>query len=546
MKTIFNYIQMLWVCLLVLDLSPVASAADSACTVMHDLFGLGVCDGPVSIDVNKPYPNIPDQSGEYENKVLSCTISWPRDITISQCVGLAGSPSTSGLCSQQITFSPIDHVISECKLTLRSWTAINWTTGEQLTHVQRIVVDRDFPHQCNSYLRVNVLSGDQVLTARQLIIDADPSKIYSFSPDDESDSTRVIKHESPFIVYFHVYNLTDTLFCIARIEKTVFYPDLLEVQDNITVHANQGVYKLSALDFVKNKSPLPQGVSDVRIAYNGNDYRTNFTFSGFLAGNYVSFVLRFKIGGNFFTYGIVRAYFEPLTPVSVEPIMFYAYDRMLEAGQEYFIPVYSSNFVNVIAFQFQLNVNDASLLGLGNAGILNPNSINLNESNVKILWLSELGDGINIPKDSVVFSLQLRPEKSGLLSDFIELEEKEFAAESVYDGLEASPFIIFEFLQGGPSSTADYDYKYKAIRVAPNPVIGNNLNWEWYPGDERPKSVKIIDAAGRIVSFEGQEIIGSGTHFAVPLPGNLINGMYILQVQSEKGRVVNAKFILHR
>lgn len=460
----------------------------------------------------------------------NCIISWPENIVIANCDDLTGEPQVDPLCKNYYFIEYNDILIENCFKIVRVWTGVNWFTQKVETHYQVIRVRENFKHQCTKNHSINLRNGYEFLTARSLIVNPDSTHVYSFSKDDKGDSIRVLKYEAPYKVQYKVYDLTDSVFCIASIEKTNFDPTLLNVIQNIVVTYNNG-YNLQAIQFIPN-SILPSGVSDIGISYNGSEYVHKLHFDEQLSGKHVSLSFRYKANGQYQYFGEVTAYLKPFNIIDVPPLIFFTYNDYLTAGQPYKMEFYASNFTNILSFQFGMKLTNISLSTVEN-GVLQLNNSyayfpNLDE--IRVAWYDQAGTGRDFDKNNVLFSMTLIPEKSGFLKDFISIAPSIISMEATYSDLNVSGIIIldFNFLNRNLSNIVETDTKNIAIH--PNPIYKDQLTILWKP-DTQPLYITISDIMGKNL-LRKDVSDNDKTEISIPIE-HLTAGTYILSVHTQ-------------
>jgi hypothetical protein len=432
----------------------------------------------------------------------NCIVSWPKDIEISSCDALSGLPSVDNICQNIVTFSYQDSIVSPCKIIYRKWKALNWLKATLEIYTQKITVDTSLAHTCTNNFSVNIKDGDQTISARSLVVNPYDDHFYSFSQNIISDSIRTVKNENPSVMYFEVYDHTSSEFCIAKIEKTLFNPVVLNVVSLVSIPYTGGDYEINAFRFSSQGTLLPPGISDLRISFDGGAFMPAIRLSENWGGQTISLSLKYRINGVEYIHGTVQAYLSPKSNIdNIGPLKFFAYNDFLSAGKEYDINIQSSNFYNITSFQAGFRLKDADVVTVSN-GVLEIASSNFyiqSEKALRLLWFEQSAKAINISSDKTIFKIRIKTERSGFLSEFIGLDNTVLASEANYEDVNIAEKILLEFNFPTRSTGIDITEGFtESFKIYPNPSHGENLKVAW-SANFKPELIRIHDMMGRTI-----------------------------------------------
>ncbi len=465
--------------------------------------------------------------------IEDCVISWPESIIIANCDDLTGEPEINPICKNYYFLSFMDQKLGECNTTIRTWKGINWLTGKIEDYIQVIKIRDTFVHQCSKNHIVNLKDGFKFVAARNLVIDPDPSHFYSYSSAEIGDSVRLFKYESPFVEQYKIYDITDSVFCIAKIEKTIFDPTVLNVINRIEVTYSIG-YQIKAINFTQSHI-LPSGISDLKISYNGGEYAQSIDFNDSFAGQSVILSLKYKVNGQDYYYGNVEAYLKPKTIlVEHDPLRLYAYNDYLIAGQPYEMEFYSSNFNNILSFQFGLKLNNLKFSNAKNGSILLNNGYAYfpNKNEIRMAWYDQAVVSNTFDANTVLFKFILLPDVSGFLKDFISIDPSIMNTEASYNDLNVTGKILLEIDFPNRTYSNVSDIEQNNFEIFPNPVLGDYIKINW-KSLQRPLSLNINDMLGKTVR---REIFNGDTQDIFLLPIHTLSaGNYIVSIQTQNG-----------
>jgi len=105
-------------------------------------------------------------------------------------------------------------------------------------------------------------------------------------------------------------------------------------------------------------------------------------------------------------------------------------ERSVEAGETVAIPVTAANFNEVFGYQFTMNLNGASFVGVESGAIeMNANNVGVLSNDVVTMSFSS-NDAVSTKGDEVLFTLIVKANKAGNVSDMMSLNSDVTATES--------------------------------------------------------------------------------------------------------------------
>ena len=473
-----------------------------------------------------------------------CPITWPQNITIPGCVDdhYTGRPFVNELCKNFFHFIYDDVFVIECSKVVRKWTSINWGTGMVSTSNQIIKTKQDFDHICNTEFKINLGKGNRYVTARQLVIDPRPERYYSFSTADAADSVIFLKYEEPLTFQINVYNHADSTFCIAQVKKSLCDDNDFSIKELISVNDQNG-YLINARDFLSTITEPCEFITNFQISYENGPYRNAQNFDQNLAGQTITLSLRYKIDNQYIVYGDVYAKLniKEIAPEG-EPLILYGYEDFVAAGSEFEIEIYSEGFDSLLAIQFGLKFVHATLSGVRTKKlIIEPTNYYYNETNgeLRFLWLTSPLLPVSAEPSEPLFSIIIKPERDGNLSDFISTEGINFLSEAVSAKLLVSKVSVDFILEERPSSTSES--KQLDLKVSPNPIRpGSKLTIKLNDNTPDLQKIQLLNLAGQSVfTYE----LSKGSE-EIDIPANISSGIYILRYKSNGGILKNMKLIV--
>ena len=164
-----------------------------------------------------------------------------------------------------------------------------------------------------------------------------------------------------------------------------------------------------------------------------------------------------------------------------------------------------------------------------------------NETNgeLRFLWLTSPLLPVSAEPSEPLFSIIIKPERDGNLSDFISTEGINFLSEAVSAKLLVSKVSVDFILEERPSSTSES--KQLDLKVSPNPIRpGPKLTIKLNDNTPDLQKIQLLNLAGQSVfTYE----LSKGSE-EIDIPANISSGIYILRYKSNGGILKNMKLIV--
>lgn len=471
----------------------------------------------------------------------ACEILWPRDITIQACNANinTGSPLAIGDCANDVVYSYTDQVFGNpCEKILRTWTAINFKTSEIYTHTQIIKIDPTQFITCVNNASV-LVKDSAIIYAIDFVQNPVSSHIYSFSELDPTQTTMKLYNKPPYKIDVSVYDLSVNTYCTITVN---IVPngcnDPIKINQEVTVKENGGLYTVDAKLFdggnqnhcrgtitefqIKELTSPSYGIA---IVYDFNNNK----------GKTVSLNLRYKVNGVWENYnGVVKVLLESNLP----PFELSCYDDPVTQNVLHEIAFFSPSFDNIYALQAAIRLKDAIMVKTEKKSL---KDISFNEElrSLRFLWYSQNVQPLTLSGTDTLFTMTIRPTKSGNLSDIISIAEDIMRSEAILNNLDGTKIdLVFKFLR---RPTATKDLSDDNMIVFPNP--SNTGQFFIDAPNFDVTDIVIYDQNGQALSPSFTE--NSIGKLAITMPENAPNGLYILKAQNDQ-RLAVKKIVLMR
>jgi len=476
-----------------------------------------------------------------------CVISWPKDITINDCIDKinTGRPTVKSDCESNFAMSFSDQIVEECRKVLRIWTVINWQTASWDVKIQTITIIKDFQHICNYNVITDLKDGPKLLKARDMVQNPKEGHLYSFSEFDDNDTIRLITYEKPYDIEFYIYNRNySNQFCIVRVSKILCTePNVsILISPNIQVVFNDD-YIVKADAFDLGSSSNCASIGQFQISFDGQPFKSSITFGSDYAGETVSFVLRYKLGDQFQIHGSVMA---TLVPLSMQaPLEMFLYNDYLISGQTYEIPIYASNFNEMIAFQLAINLKEAQWISLVPGVLSSPELLHNYQFEVlRLLWLEKLTIPFSTSNNQPLFYIKIMPTSTGNVSNFISLNQTALMPQAVYkDVVSGQINLTLVYKERSTSSIDEIANQKMDFVIFPNPLQSDLIQVQTFGHYPTQPEMVLTDIVGKVlVNFKN---VDKTRDNYLKIPNHIPNGVYIFSIK-ERTHINSKKLIINR
>ncbi len=475
---------------------------------------------------------------EFKDRIRpDCVVEWPEDITIPKCTEdfQSGYPLFDPECNSFDFFIYYyDVEVEECSHIQRTWFEYNDFNPVIDSFVQNIYIDPNVGIECIFELVVDIIEGPEEIKVTDLLVEFDSSLDYSFS-NEISDTLLLIENIEPLEFIQRVNNLNDGSFCFTKIIKQPCLPVELNIKDTIQLFGSHD-FHIEGKDF-DNGSVLGCDTTSFQIAFATGSYSNFKNFNTFGQDTLLPLRLRYFLEGYWRNYGTVYA---DLRNISGDSLIFILEERYLLAGEEYDISFRSPNFEDIASIQFGIESTFGKIIDLL-PNSLSGGGLGYNLVTDEFLILSFFSiESINISGNSELFSLKIKPESDGNLSDFLKLSDEYPIEVSKGDFSVIGLRLVFEFA----TSVQQFETLQPALKVFPNPTNGEEIYLEvsnFSPGDV---SINLMDLNGKMLKHFNHQVIGKQSEIIdFPLNNSFPAGFYIINIIQE-GITVTNKIII--
>jgi len=477
-----------------------------------------------------------------------CPITWPANVYVNSCDFESkdtGSPSVPDSCQAVLMFSKTDQIVESCKSVIREWIGLNINTEEQFRFIQFISIDSSANSFCNQDFELNFNGADSILVrARDLMSGNNSSALFSFSTLP-ADSTRWFYNPDVFPVQVYIYEQGRTFPCISTIRKGTTCPPGLQwqVKDAISIAATDGqVFDISARLFDASSTFECEANLDLEFRRNAQDSWTPFlplSAPSNSSEQIDTLELSALIDGERYIYGKVLAFIRKDFGVLPE-ISLWAYDDELIEGESADVVFYTNNFNQCTGFQFQLLQNDVEILDQTDylQDVSSPIyfKVDPNSTSLLAIWQSPNSVELNLNNGVGIFSLRIMPEKSGRVSDFLEVS-KGMIGNVITTNSNTLQGITIEFdVNFVERSTRANDIPKAIFTLSPNPTpAGEVVFIRASERNHKVNQIHLFDALGRKIQRLQDFDVTTNKDYRTTLPPNLTPGMYYLSLITNHG-----------
>jgi hypothetical protein len=218
-------------------------------------------------------------------------------------------------------------------------------------------------------------------------------------------------------------------------------------------------------------------------------------------------------------------------------------DQALENGRQYDVTFTAAAFRQLAGYQMGLRF-DANALEIID---INTELENLEESNFAIFneegllassWNTSDGRGLDLARDQSIFTIRIQAKETGLLSEFLQLDQRKVNPEAYNDHLAAGPLQL-EFVQ-----TTALAQNFELYQNQPNPFY-DHTNIRFYLPVNDQVDLTVFDAAGRVLIQQTQTFQAGQQEWTINQSELSSGGVYYYRVATQAGAATK-KMILTR
>jgi hypothetical protein len=179
---------------------------------------------------------------------------------------------------------------------------------------------------------------------------------------------------------------------------------------------------------------------------------------------------------------------------SAKAVQFTAVDRTVAAGEVVTVAISGSDFANVYGYQFTMNLKGASFVEVG-SGAVEMTAANVGVLATDVVTMSYASrEGVTVNNDETLFTVVLRAEKAGKLSEMITLGSNVTKAEA-YAGadLQVSNVTLNMRTDATVADAAEL------FQNEPNPFRGQTTV-SYYLPEAASTVITVYDVTGRVIT----------------------------------------------
>jgi len=175
-------------------------------------------------------------------------------------------------------------------------------------------------------------------------------------------------------------------------------------------------------------------------------------------------------------------------------------ERAVEAGETVAIPVTAANFNEVFGYQFTMNLNGASFVGVESGAIeMNANNVGVLSNDVVTMSFAS-NEAVSAKGDDVLFTMIVKANKAGNVSEMMTLNSDVTATES-YVGAEMTVGKVSLNVR-----TADVAAAIELFQNEPNPFKGQTTVSFNMPSAAKA-SLSVYDVTGKLVTVRNIDAV---------------------------------------
>ena len=475
---------------------------------------------------------------------LNAQIPDSLDIDLPwQIVRLADCENTMGegpMSADQNIFIHLDFdslVIDdqgECSLRHKSWSIIDWVGGQDYSYSQLGVLNFQEPLLCEEDLIITYDQLPYTLLIDDVILNPQVDHEFSFSFIDAGDTERVLVNAENSNYEFFAYDHTDSKVCkvnayVTPCEEDVSlnFPEIVDVlfdgepyleitQEMLGIDI---IYPCATYDIViKVKSSINNLLYSTSVG-NVVEAKVTVTFSD--GNQYVKIINMNVIGEK-----------PPPVPMFIE-------EKSFSAGEIILLEVWSEEITGVIAWQFQLQFENAEVLDLQPSEMFADIPFNIfeSESYIRSLWTPLDALPFDVESNATWFTLALRPTIDGSTIDIFKSEQTPWSL----IGIESEDYIFeyevefaFNIEPRGVLNSKNINPN-STIDIYPNPST-NRFTISGFELSGSPLKVEIFNLEGKLMQQES--FINTNSNIVLDI-SDLPIGMFILKTQNGKTATTN-------
>ncbi len=415
-----------------------------------------------------------------------------------------------------------------CLIRTRKWNILNWEDGELYKYTQQGLINFPEPLLCNEDIYIPYDQLPYILNKDNVLLSEDENHEYSFDYNDIDDTEIEIALGSTTNYELFMYDHTANRVC-----KTNVY--ITNCEDDIVIN----VPEAAEIEF--NGEPyieLTLEMLGVEIEYPCHDYTTRIRIgnqsNGILSSQNVGKIVQVSVEMNVDNGFKYKNYIDvSATGFKPDPISMYIEDKSFIAGELIALEVWAEGIPGLVAWQLQLDFQDAEVLALETSEIFSniPENIFDEGKSVRGLWFPLDGLPFDAESDVTWFTLIIKPEIDGSTFDIFKPEQASWNQiviedENYVHQIDAE--FVFNIVPRDLLDVGD-DVQDLIIKTFPNPS-SNKVSISGLPNLELPVNISVYDLEGRLILTETS---ARNTIVTIDI-SDLPPGLYVLKSQNGK------------
>ena len=407
-----------------------------------------------------------------------------------------------------------------CLNRKRTWNIIDWSNAEIYSFTQLGLINFPEPLMCQEDLYLTYDQLPYVLNKDNVLINEDENHEYSFSYNDIDDIERVL--DNSFIKNYELFMYDHTA---NRVCKLDVY--LTNCEDDIVINIPETV------EIVFNKEPFIEinpELLGIDVTYPCGEYEVSMdreiVFSGMIDQILpIDVKIDFDDGTRY-----TKKIQVVVSGIGPDPKKMYMEEKSFEAGETFELEVWSEGIAGLIAWQLQLEFNNAEVLSIQPSELFDdiPSNIIDDGKVLRALWIPADGLSVDADSEATWFTLEIRSDINGSTSDIFSYEPEDWsqlAIENESLGFEYNADFVFDVI---PRDVLDVEenVEFTKIELYPNPA-SNDLNFHRLTNSIQSSDIEIFGMNGKLVF---QERINNSSEYTTIDISQIPIGVYVLKV----------------
>jgi len=458
---------------------------------------------------------------------LGVILPWEQ-VTISTCDAYMGEEPTTTNDAVNVYRDESEYFYNasgECIKKIKKWQILDWYGQKSYDVFQVGNVSAVAQTNCESEVYLTYDDLPLQISPEDLLLDLDPDHTYSFSHEDPGAKSSVLAETTDNVIEISVYNHTNSTVCRSTIYITPCEDEIvLDIPEKVEIEFNGEVYIALTLELLGVNIDYPCEPYTTKIRVVGDQ---NILFASSIGKSTQVYVDLLPDSGDVITKSLEVS----AVGVKPDPIALYIEDVSFNAGETVEVEVWSEEVLELLAWQFQFQFENAKVIELEKANAFDAipyNALNNNKT-LRALWTPGDGLPMNIAENGTWFTIKLLPSIDGRTADIMSTEIDPWNSILINgDGviLQYEAEFIFN-LAPRDILNSSITPASSVLRFFPNPAF-ETIQIEGLSGIDSSVTIDILDMKGRL---QISHTITPKKDFLTLDISSLSNGIYILQTK---------------